>query len=293
MSDYDDPFDTGLEPIAPTGLIPVAPVGTPAFHEPLNADEARTLTDAIKSATEVLWVLIARAHAGKAWNALGYPTWEEYVRAEFDISRSRSYQLLDQGRVIREIEAAVPEGTEVHLSEAAARDLKGVLEEVVPEIRERTSGLEPDEASVVLDEIVEEQRERIREQRQAAQTDEDDFDDFDGYEGGSGDYTGDGSRRRNDAPAEVPPVYDEADDIDVVAIRRNVNAAHDIYSALSALAGLPDALDDVVAIIPRERVGQVTSNLASAQANLARFAALWAEREDIADLADDDEYPDA
>lgn len=287
MSDYDDPFETGLEQVDSTGLIPVAPVGSPAFHEPLNADEARTLTDTIKSAAEVLWVLIARAHAGKAWTALGYSTWEDYVKAEFDISRSRSYQLLDQGRVIREIEAAVPEGTEVHLSEAAARDLKGVLEEVVPEIRDRTAGLAPDEASVVLDEIVEEQRERIREQRQAAA--EDDFDDFDG--GFDGPYTGDGSGRRNDGPTvDVPPVYDDADDIDVVAIRRSVNAAHDIYSALSALAGLPDALDDVVAIIPRERVGQVTSNLASAQVNLARFAALWNAREDVSPDDQDEEY---
>lgn len=238
------------------------------FHSPLSEEQARSITDTIRNAVDVVWMLIARAHAGKAWEALGYETWADYVKDEFNMSRSRSYQLLDQARVVAEIESAVPEGTVVSITEAAARDLKGVLEEVVPEIRERTAGLDPDEASDVLAEIVEEQRERLRE-RQVDQ-DDDDFDDgYVGQGGGSGNYRGDD---------DSEPLYDDLDGVDVVAIRQAVNAAHDLYSSLSALAGLPDDLDDVVNIIPRERYSQIDDNLAQAQENLGRFADLWESR---------------
>jgi len=260
-----------------TDLLPVEvpdvdlPVDLPDFgdfHSPLNEDQARSITDTIRNAVDVVWMLIARAHAGKAWEALGYETWADYVRDEFNMSRSRSYQLLDQARVVAEIEAAVPEGTVVSITEAAARDLKGVLEEVVPEIRERLEGLDPEEASDVLAEIVEEQRERLRER----QNDEEEEEDFGGY---SGQGNGSGNYRDSD---DVEPLYDDLDGVDVVAIRQAVNAAHDLYSSLSALAGLPDDLDDVVNIIPRERYPQIDENLAQAQENLGRFADLWGSR---------------
>jgi hypothetical protein len=261
---------TDIIPMDAESALPVVMPDFGDFHSPLNEEEARSITDTIRNAVDVVWMLIARAHAGGAWSALGYETWAEYVQAEFNMSRSRSYQLLDQARVVAEIEAALPEGTTVSITEAAARDLKGVLEEVVPEIRERTAGLEPDEASDVLAEIVEEQRERIRE-RQAEQHEED-FED--GYMGGGngGTYNG------GDDPE---PLYEDIDGVDVVAIRQAVNAAHDLYSSLSALAGLPDDLEDVVNIIPRERYPQIDENLAGAQENLRRFADLWeAHRED-------------
>lgn len=43
---------------------------------------------------------------GAVRETLGYSSWEAYVKAEFDISRQYSYRLIDQGRVIREIEEA-------------------------------------------------------------------------------------------------------------------------------------------------------------------------------------------
>jgi len=266
-------------------LVPVVAGTDVEFYEPLNEDDARALTETIRSAADVLWVLIARAHAGKAWAAMGYDSWADYVGSEFDMSRSRSYQLLDQGRVVREIESAVPSGTKISLSEAAARDLKVVLDEVLPEIKERTAGLDPDEATDVLDEIVREKRDRLKEERDAAYADADldaeFYDDFDG-----GEYHGDGTGRGNypdedgvfvddERPA---PTYDDINDVDVVAIRRSVNAAHDLYSSLSALAGLPPDLEEVVDIIPRERYSQIDSNLDQAMGNLARFADLWAAR---------------
>lgn len=247
------------------------------LYAPLSTDEARQLTDTIRNAAEMLWMLIARAHAGKAWEALGFATWEAYVREEFDMSRSRSYQLLDQARVIAAIEAAVPDGTPVAISEAAARDLKEVLEDVVPDLRDRTEGLSPDEASVVLDEIVEEQRERLREERAAAQEEEVEEE----YVGsGNGEYKG-GDFDDDDL------IYDDVDNIDAARIRRNVNAAHDVYGALAALASLPDDLEEVIAIIPNERHAQINGNLDKAEEKLAVFAELWRDS-DVYDRADDE-----
>lgn len=244
---------------------------------PLSPEEARQLTDTIRGAAEMLWMLIARAHAGKAWEALGFASWEAYVREEFDMSRSRSYQLLDQARVIAAIEAAVPEGTEVAISESAARDLKGVLDEVLPDLRDRTEGLPPDEASAVLDEIVEEQRERLREERAASAEEEDEEEKY----RGSGEYRGDGIPFSDD---EDDLIYDDVDDIDTARIRRNVNAAHDIYAALAALSSLPEDLDEVIAIIPQERHAQIDGNLVKAQDRLAAFAELW----NAIDVTDDE-----
>lgn len=266
---------------------------------PLTSEQARQLTNTIRDASEVLWVLIARAHAGKAWQALGYESWERYVRSEFDMSRSRSYQLLDQARVIAAIESAVPAGTEIHLSEAAARDLKSVIEEAIPEIRERTEGLEPEEAKVVVEEYLEEVRKGAQEA--PANIVVQGPNDFEApySEDLSGVFDDEhiSSAPSNGAPAPKPNVslaYDpvvlpkapaaeqsvEVDAVDVARIRRNVNAAHDLYSSLSALAGLPEDLDEVVAIIPLERHQMIQANLEAAQANLERFAALWGDRDD-------------
>jgi hypothetical protein len=256
--------------------------------EPLDAEQARSLTDTIRNAVEVIWVLISRAHAGKAWQALGYSSWEEYVRGEFNMSRSRSYQLLDQSRVIAAIEAAVPEGTEVYVSEAAARDLKGALDEVIPEIQARTEGLEPEEAAVAVSEVIQEHRDAAKSPTAVG----DDGDDPNitnlpgpmiGGSDGDDDFEDDFDEPTaapaagpllDPAPAAAPAAVN-VDAVDVAKIRRNVNAAHDLYSSLSALAGLPDELDEVISIIPAERHAQIEKNLETAKANLERFSALW------------------
>src|SRR5919106_4677116 len=76
-----------------------------ALHIP--AEAARELTNRIKTGLEGIFdqiyeveQLLLEAHNRRAWQALGYKTWEEYVKTEFDLSRRRSYQLLDQARVI-------------------------------------------------------------------------------------------------------------------------------------------------------------------------------------------------
>ena len=165
--DLTDP-DTavlGVVPDTAADLIEADDTGD-LISEPMTTDQAREITDAIRSTSEVLYTLIQRAHRGKAWLSLGYGSFAEYVREEFAMSRSRAYQILDQARVIDAIEAAAPDGATLpHITEAAARDLKSVLGEIGPAITDATSGLDdPDEAGRVVEEIENGPEEELAEQ---------------------------------------------------------------------------------------------------------------------------------
>lgn len=97
--------------------------------------EARSLTETIKASVDTLWSLLRESHDRGAWRALGYSSWREYATTEFGMSQSRAYQLLDQAKVITEIEAAA-DSTMVEISEREARDLKPVLKEAVAAVKE-------------------------------------------------------------------------------------------------------------------------------------------------------------
>lgn len=264
---------------------------------PLNTEQAKQITHSIRDAAEVIWILIARAHAGKAWKALGYDSWEDYVKSEFNMSRSRSYQLLDQAKVISEIEAALPKGSEVKISEAAARELKVVLEEAVPEIRKATEGLEKEEAVKVAEDILSKYREKAHAEVDPV---------FEVPNPEDADTSGD---ININSPAEIvysteslsetesvgvaispKPLVDlstpapkveqdvEKQSQDLAKIRKLVNASHDIYSSLTALSGLPENIEEVIDAIPRERYDMVDKNLASAIENLDNFRQKWEAR---------------
>lgn len=114
---------------------------------PLTPDEARTLTDRIREHVAQAWELLTEAHDRMAFKALGYSSFAEYVTGEFDMSRRHAYRLLDQGRVIRELEraAGVTHGSHaVSVSEREARDIKPHLDAVQQEIKDRIdSGEDP------------------------------------------------------------------------------------------------------------------------------------------------------
>lgn len=247
---------------------------------PLSANEARELTQQIRFTAETLWVHIARAHAGKAWIALGYPSWEAYVRGEFNMSRSRSYAIIDQANVIAAIESAVPEGTKVELTLAAAHDLKSDLAQVVEELGEATTGLEPEQASRVVNDYIEERRETGANSGTGS---------LSSTAAWAGEREDEGAEHYADAvlpdrlssPLPPAPPAAPANNVDVARIRRNVNAAHDIYSCLSALSSLPDELGEVLDIIPAERHPQIRTNLERALAKLETFAELWKARAEV------------
>lgn len=89
----------------------------------LDTDEARTLTEEIRSTVERLHMLLLHAYEGQAWSALGYASWREYATTEFTMSQSHAYRLLDQARVVREIEAASGSPIGETPNEAQAREL--------------------------------------------------------------------------------------------------------------------------------------------------------------------------
>lgn len=120
----------------------------------LDAMAAGALTERIRGARHHVCLLLLDAHAGRAAAALGYRTWAHYVEREFGLSRRRSYELLDQGRVIRAVQDAAGMCGIPHISAHAAEDIKPRLEEVTLAIRQRVDGLtEEDRCAVVAESI--------------------------------------------------------------------------------------------------------------------------------------------
>jgi len=161
----------------------------------LSKSEAKKLTQKIKAAVDEVWALLIQAHAGKAWKALGYPTWEAYVSAEFSMSRQRSYQLLDQGRVILAVREAAGDlstngrqssdprghtrtlsttGLAVDVSEREARDIKDDLTAVTEQIKAKVeAGEEPEKAIAETVATKRAEKELERETRKAEQAEND------------------------------------------------------------------------------------------------------------------------
>ena len=115
-----------------------------ATHEvtALVYDAARKLTDRIRedlAPPARTCVFLLEAHNERAWAALGYSTWAEYVSIEFSLSRSRSYELLDQARVIQVLREASGMSGIPDISAHWAVEMKPHLETVVAEIRDRTA----------------------------------------------------------------------------------------------------------------------------------------------------------
>lgn len=86
-------------------VVPATVSYTETRHQ-LSRGEAAQLTDAIRASANRLWILVTVAFERKAWKALGYESWDDYVDAELPIGRSRSYQLVDTGKVMLAIAEA-------------------------------------------------------------------------------------------------------------------------------------------------------------------------------------------
>lgn len=101
----------------------------------LSEEEARTLTTSIQHMGVKLWLLVEQAHDRGAWAALGYSTWREYVSEELEMSESRSYQILDQAKVIRAMAAAGADPNEIDPPPAR---LVARLKDHLPEVKKAT-----------------------------------------------------------------------------------------------------------------------------------------------------------
>lgn len=129
----------------------------------LTPDEARELTETIRHNVDSLWLLLKESYDRKAWAALGYPSWREYATSEFGMSQSRAYQLLDQARVISEIEAAA-NSTDVEITEAEARRLKPVLDEAKAAVKAATENATPEEKQAKAREALDRLRDTLVDQ---------------------------------------------------------------------------------------------------------------------------------
>jgi hypothetical protein len=120
-----------------------APNRDAAHPEILGRDEAKELTERIKKGFHETTLLMLEAHRRGAWRALGYPSWERYARQEFGFSRSRSYQLLDHGRVLQTLMTSAKLSTAPDVSAYAAAQILPRLEEVVTAVeRSLSPGME-------------------------------------------------------------------------------------------------------------------------------------------------------
>jgi hypothetical protein len=122
---------------------------------------AKRVTASIKAAATATWILVKRAHDGKAWKSLGYSTWADYVTKEFDMSASRSYQLINQADVISALESAAPEGTKLMLTEAQTREIKDTLPKITEKVKTATVDDTPTVAADKINKIVDDERSSI------------------------------------------------------------------------------------------------------------------------------------
>lgn len=116
---------------------------------PLDESAARQLTDRIRVTTSHLCLLLLEASEGRAWFALGYPSWARYVRDEFGLSRSRAYELLEQARVLQTLRRALGLSGVPEVSPYAAAQVKPRLAEVLRAVERRREGL-PEERVLAL-----------------------------------------------------------------------------------------------------------------------------------------------
>jgi len=86
------------------------------------------LTKQINTASADLAGMLKRAHDEKAWQALGYETWNAYLAAEIKLSKQRAHQLMDFAAITAELtESKIFDSGEIPLpKESAAKELKAV-----------------------------------------------------------------------------------------------------------------------------------------------------------------------
>lgn len=252
----------------------------------MTLNEAQEITQAIKSSVTATYILISEAHAKKAYKALGYSNWADYVKEEFDITASRSYQLLDLSKTIKEIESASPEGTVIKLTEAQARDIKRELPKITERISEETRGLEPEEASEAVDRIVDEIREQQKLEAKAIAEKEKKLEEAeqDGYHKGL-EAAADAMLAQAD---EAGTLTDNADnefvEYEVNGESRSLSPEdsmnlYNFFNVLTSISSLPEP-DDFVNTIPDERSEEIENQLIEATSWLNRFQTLWEIRKD-------------
>jgi len=140
--------------------------GEPPARRPMERDAAMTLTNQIRAATRQVCLLLLEAHERRAWVALGYRTWEQYVQSELSISRSRSYELLDQARVVLQLRDAAGVEPIPQVSAYLALRIKPRLGQITDSIRQRVQQRPDQNAVAIVATVLDEQRQQIARRRE-------------------------------------------------------------------------------------------------------------------------------
>jgi hypothetical protein len=241
--------------VAPPVLAPSmqpATVAVTAWTKPLDEAEARELTDRIKSTTRQVCILLFEAHERRAWRLVGYDTWEQYVHSEFGFSRSRSYELVDQGRVIQAVRAAAGMSGIPDISAYAALQVKAHLSSLTHSVAERTASVPQSGMGRVVSQIVHELRARIARERASAAM--------------HLDSTPDGRARNETGSPQPPPAG-------VVLIEPPNAQLNCLLTAIDLLAHMPPVVEMIAAVASQGP--QRFSQLEGALQWLREFTGMW------------------
>lgn len=264
---------------------------------PLDESEAREITEKIKGTTNLLYLLIKRAHAGKAYKALGYSSFEAYVREEFNYSRSYAYKLLNQANVIEAIESVVPDGTEVYVGELTARGLKGSLPELLEDIEERTVEASPQEAQRLIEEAIRDHQNRNNEVDEAYE----DFDDFNPADGGAEGNDFSSPYAGGDLGEFIDNDDDEIDEFlteDPTLLIKRLEGLWSLINGLQAFNDLSESADlkELLPLIQEDRFEEVTRLIAVNREWLETLNVAWddyKENYSVSDNSDDETSDDS
>lgn len=149
---------------------------------PLTKDETTEIVSRVNemlktviNSSRQIALLLHRCRENGGAAALGYVTWDAFVKAEFGISRAHGYRLLDFAQVAAELEAAVGLSTNVSretLTEREARDLKPGLAKTVRAVKRAAASLPadapPEQRAEVLRETLDRRAADVRVQKPAA-----------------------------------------------------------------------------------------------------------------------------
>lgn len=141
----------------------------PAGPAPLDREQARALTAQIRESianVERAWAALAervrRAHKGRAWIALGYASWGEYVAAEFGIGRAHAYRLIDIATTADRLLSAAatatgvsPAGDNLTLSGRAFLDVRGRVEQVAAALAQLAAQAQREGRELTGDDVAE------------------------------------------------------------------------------------------------------------------------------------------
>jgi hypothetical protein len=200
--------------------------------------------------------LLLEAHDRRAFAVLDYSSWEQYVQREFRLSRSRSYELLDQGRIILAVKEAAGLADAPDISAYAATQIKPYLGDVLQAVRSKVEHTAPEHMSAAVSAIIREWRSRIVGMRSTSLS----VVALEG--GGAGSHPPPGLASQGDLAVEQRPGQAEFDGL---------------YDAVERLATMAPA-GQIVSVVPGEEAYRLR-DVATAARWLSEFAGFWSWRQ--------------